>query len=138
MSTTWPDGRHLALAKRIPKFDSNFIAQCNATLTRHLPPMFHPTPLSPPQDALVYFPSNGSLRLDLLLLRSFRSLHANFTLDSVGDERTLLTLAFRSDMAKIAAHQRRMARPRFPTPWRDEDTQIQVKIAEELPVNIFG
>lgn len=88
------------------------------------------------QNSLIYFPSNGTLRLSLLLLHSIRSLHANFTLDSGGAERTLLALALRSNAEKIAAHKRRLARPRFPVPWLDEETQIHVKIAEELPVSL--
>jgi hypothetical protein len=48
----------------------------------------------------------------------------------------LLAITFRSDPIKAEQHRRRLSRPRFVAPWVDEETQITIKIAEELPVKI--
>ena len=80
------------------------------------------------------------MRIDLAMLRQARSVHAHFGLDQPGfeerqQERTLLlTLNLRTDPKKAEQRRRRLSRPRFVSPWQEGQTQIQVKIAEELPV----
>jgi hypothetical protein len=53
------------------------------------------------------------------------------------EEKMLLALTFHSDPIKAEQHRRRLSRPRFVAPWVDEETQITIKIAEELPVIFY-
>ena len=75
------------------------------------------------------------------MIRQARSVHAHFGLDQPTgfeerqQERTLLlTLNLPTDPKKAEQRLRRLSRPRFVSPWQEGQTQIQVKIAEELPV----
>ncbi|KAF7640385.1 hypothetical protein Mgra_00000206 [Meloidogyne graminicola] len=90
------------------------------------------------KDSLIYFPKNGTIRLNFDLLKTINSLHAKFILNNSEKEEEkcsiLLTILLKFDSNKLIKRFKKLSRARFVAPWKDELTIIKLKIPEELPI----